>query len=252
MRIPLHPAGGREIAILSLVLGGLGVFCTAAAAGWGYAWCWPLAGAFILLWLAGLAFFRDPERAVPAGEGLLVAPADGMVVESVQLDHDPLVGGPATRLSIFLSVFDVHVNRSPCAGVVQSIHYQPGRFLDARDVRSGTLNEANTIVIAPEDPAAKVVVVRQIAGLIARRIVCTVKVGDRVTAGQRIGLIKFGSRTELVIAGHDAYEPVVRVGERARGAVTVMARRADRAEMFATAGAGRDPLQGSADPETAA
>ncbi|NLX21799.1 MAG: phosphatidylserine decarboxylase family protein [Phycisphaerae bacterium] len=252
MRIPLHPAGGREIAILSLAFGGPAVLFAVAAVGWGHAWCWLVAGLLALLWLGGLLFFRDPERTVPSGDGLLVAPADGRVVETVRLDEEPHVGGPATRLSIFLSVFDVHVNRSPCAGVVRSIQYQPGRFLDARDTRSGSLNEANTIVIAPDDPDAGLVVVRQIAGLIARRIVCTVKVGDRVRLGQRIGLIKFGSRTELVVAGHDAYEPAVRVGDRARGAVTIMARRTDAAQVAAAARTGNNPPRDEADAEASA
>jgi len=202
MRIPLNPSGGREIALISLLLA---VLCA-----------------------AGLAFFRDPERATPTEPGILVAPADGKVVETVKLDHDDWIGGPATRLSIFLSVLDVHVNRSPCAGVVCSMQYRPGRFLDARDPNSGSLNEANTIVIEPDEPGTGPVVVRQIAGLIARRIVCCVKVGDRVETGQRIGLIKFGSRTELIVPGHDRYFPAVQVGDRARGAVTIMARQTAR------------------------
>jgi phosphatidylserine decarboxylase len=104
------------------------------------------------------------------------------------------------------------------------VEYQPGRFLDARDPQSGSLNEANTIVIDPDELGIRTVVVRQIAGKIARRIVCTVRPGDRLERGQRIGMIKFGSRTELIIAGQDTCEPVVRVGDKAWGALTVMAR----------------------------
>jgi len=227
MRIPLTPSGGREIALISLLLGGPAAAGFMAAA-LGTPWCWPLAVLLTALWGAGLAFFRDPERATPNEPGILVAPADGKVVESVKLDHDERIGGPATRLSIFLSVLDVHVNRSPCAGVVVSMQYRPGRFLDARDPNSGSLNEANTIIIDPDEPGVGPVVVRQIAGLIARRIVCCVKVGDHIEAGQRIGLIKFGSRTELIMPGHDRYAPAVQVGDRARGAVTIMARRIAR------------------------
>jgi phosphatidylserine decarboxylase len=109
--------------------------------------------------------------------------------------------------------------------VVKTVEYQPGRFLDARDPKCGALNEANTIVIEPDEPGIGKVVVRQIAGLIARRIVCTVKPGDRVERGQRIGLIKFGSRTELIIGGRGTCEPTVKVGDKTCGAVTVMARR---------------------------
>jgi phosphatidylserine decarboxylase len=174
--------------------------------------------------VGGVLFFRDPDRPTPVESGVFVAPADGRVTETVVVNHDPWVGGPATRLSIFLSIFDVHINRSPCAGVVRMVEYQPGRFLDARDPQSGSQNEANTIVIDPDEPGISTVVVRQIAGKIARRIVCTVRPGDRLYRGQRIGMIKFGSRTELIIAGQDTCEPVVRVGDKALGALTVMAR----------------------------
>ncbi len=224
MRIPLSSLGAREIWLITLVIG-LPAVAAYVAAGKGCSWCWPVAVILTLVWLAGLLFFRDPERKTPGDPGLFVAPADGVVTEAVTLENDPWVGGPAMRLSIFLSVFDVHVNRSPCSGVVRTVEYQPGRFLDARDPKSGALNEANTIVIEPDEPGIETVVVRQIAGLIARRIVCTVKPGDRVERGQRVGLIKFGSRTELIIGGRGACEPTVKVGDRACGAVTIMARR---------------------------
>ncbi len=225
MRIPLSPLGTREMAIVTLVAGvpAIGALIGGAL---GFAWCWPIAILSALSWVGGLLFFRDPERPTPAGPGLFVAAADGVVTEAVSVDNEPWVGGPATRLSVFLSIFDVHVNRSPCSGVVRLVEYQPGRFLDARDAKCGALNEANTIVIAPDEPGVGQVVVRQIAGKIARRIVCTVKPGDRVERGQRIGLIKFGSRTELIIAGRGTCEPAVKVGDKTRGAVTVMARRA--------------------------
>jgi phosphatidylserine decarboxylase len=193
----------------------------------GYPWGWVVAAVLTLLWLGGLAFFRDPERRPPDEPGILVAPADGKVVETSRLDHHPDVGGPATRIGIFLSVFDVHINRSPCSGVVRRISYQPGQFLDARDPNAGQMNEANTIVIEPEDPSKGPVVVRQIAGLIARRVVCGVKVGDRLTAGQRIGLIKFGSRTELIVPAAGGYAPAVVIGDKARGGITILARRAE-------------------------
>jgi phosphatidylserine decarboxylase len=164
-----------------------------------------------------MAFFRDPERRVPADPDVMVSPADGLVVETVELDHHPDINGPAKRISIFLSVFDVHINRSPCEGVVRMMRYQPGQFVDARDPDSGRVNEANTIVIEPDDPAEGPVVVRQIAGLIARRIVCDLKVGDRVRTGQRIGLIKFGSRTELIFPAGSRFLPSVPCGGSRQG-----------------------------------
>jgi len=223
MRLPLAPAGRREMIFISLVMGIPAVIFLWAAR-MGITWCWPAAIILILIWAGGLAFFRDPNRRSPNDPHALLAPADGRIVENVKLDAHGLIGGPATRISIFLSVLDVHINRSPCAGVVRLIEYQPGRFLDARDPDSGQQNEANTIVIEPDQPHTGPIVVRQIAGLIARRIICSLKVGDRVRAGQRIGLIKFGSRTELIMPGHDNYDPAIQVGDKAYGAATIMAR----------------------------
>jgi phosphatidylserine decarboxylase len=212
------------MAVMTVLLVGL-----ASAAFWaggsGYVWCWPVGVVLALVWLGGLAFFRDPERATPGDDDVLVAPADGKVVEVVRLEDDADIGGPATRIGIFLSIFDVHVNRSPCSGVVRDIRYRSGDFLDARNPDSGRLNEANTVVIDPDDAHLGPIVVRQIAGLVARRIVCSLKVGDRVEAGQRIGMIKFGSRTELIVPGHNKYQPSIEVGDKAYGAFTVLARR---------------------------
>lgn len=211
--------------IIITLLAGAPAIGAVLAARAGYPGFWPVAIVLGIVWLAGLAFFRDPERQCPLDAGAMVSPADGKVVETALLEHHPLIGGPATRISIFLSVFDVHINRSPCSGTVRSVEYSPGRFLDARDPNSGTMNEANTVVIDPDDPQDGPVVVRQIAGLIARRIVCPLKPGDRVTAGQRIGLIKFGSRTELILPGHDRFTPAVKIGDKAVGAVTILARK---------------------------
>jgi phosphatidylserine decarboxylase len=223
MRIPLAPAGCREMIILTLLLAcPAGGFYALAASG--HRWAWLAGGLMSMLWVGGLAFFRDPDRRSPRESGILIAPADGKVVEISKLETHPDIGGPATRIGIFLSVFDVHVNRSPCSGIVRRVSYKPGQYLDARDPNSGQLNEANTIVIEPDDPSKGPIVVRQIAGLIARRIICSVKVGDHVELGQRIGLIKFGSRTELITTAGSGYTPVVAIGDRAYGALTVMAR----------------------------
>jgi len=228
MKIPLTRAGLREMVIMTLLFGGAAAISTLAAVA-GHGWCWPVAIVLTLAWLAGVAFFRDPERQTPADPTVLVSAADGKVVETARLDGYKDIGdGPASRISVFLSVLDVHINRSPCSGVVKKIRYEPGRFLDARHPDSGRLNEANTLIIEPDPPHVGPVVVRQIAGLIARRIVCSVAEGDRVEAGQRIGMIKFGSRTEMIVPGHDLYEPCVAVGENARGAVTILAKRTDR------------------------
>lgn len=224
MRIPLARAGTREMLIITAVCG-LPAAAFFALGNMGHVWAWPVGAVLVILWAGGLAFFRDPERQVPSDPGVMVSPADGLVVETVELESYPDITGPARRISIFLSVFNVHINRSPCDGVVRLMKYQPGQFLDARDPNSGKANEANTVVIEPDDSMEGPVVVRQIAGLIARRIVCDLKVGDRVKRGQRIGLIKFGSRTELIFPSGSKFLPSVKVGEKVRGAMTIMARR---------------------------
>lgn len=223
MGMRLHPAGRREMLLMTLLLGGpAAVFYLIGALGHG--WAWPVAAILTLCWLGGLAFFRDPDRSCPGQPHELLAPADGKVVEISRLDHHPDIGGPATRIGIFLSVFNVHVNRSPSAGSVREVHYQPGEFLDARDPQSSARNEAATIVIDSVLHGQPSYVVRQISGKVARRIVCDLNVGQRVERGQRIGLIKFGSRTELILPGHDRFAPAVDIGDKVKGAATIIAR----------------------------
>jgi phosphatidylserine decarboxylase len=206
--------------LLTFLFGGAAALaCVLAIVG--YVWLWPVVLVFAVLWIAGLAFFRDPERVPPSDSDVMVSPADGRVTEISHLAMHEDIGGPALKIGIFLSVLDVHINRSPCDGVVRDVRYQPGKFLDARHPECGRLNEANTIVL---DTNEGPVIVRQVAGLIARRIVCTLKVGDRVRLGERIGLIKFGSRTELIVPD-DRFEPTVKVGDFVAGACTIVMRR---------------------------
>ncbi len=167
-----------------------------------------------ILALFCLWFFRDPERAIPPGP-VAVAPADGKVV----LVREE---GPLTRVSIFLNIFDVHVNRAPIAGRVTEVKYQPGRFLVASRDEASSDNEQNTMTVEGEGTK---VVFSQIAGLIARRIVCYKKPGDQVKAGERIGLIKFGSRMDVLLGPEWKIE--VRPGERVRAGSSVLARRKD-------------------------
>jgi len=157
-------------------------------------------------------FFRDPERRTPEGEGLVVSPADGRVTA--------VEAGPSgTRVSIFLSVFNCHINRSPVDGEVIAATYSPGRFRPAWDPRVDRENERNHLVIRAADGEYGVT---QIAGILARRIVCTRGAGSRVRRGERIGLIQFGSRTDLHLP--PGVDPVVRPGDRVRGAISVLAR----------------------------
>lgn len=170
----------------------------------------PLLLAAFFLW-----FFRDPERVIPAVPGAIVSPADGKVTDVSLMDAQGL---PRTRISIFLNVFNVHVNRSPVTGVIADVHYQKGKFGNAMGEISAAENEQNIVTV---DSDAGVVIFKQIAGLLARRIVFTRKVGDRVTRGERIGLIKFGSRCDVLFPS-DA-QVKVKVGDHVQGGSSVLA-----------------------------
>ncbi len=175
----------------------------------------------VLLALFFLWFFRDPSRAIPTGPGLIVSPGDGIVTEAEWIETTL---GTRLRLSIFLNVFDVHVNRAPIGGIVTEVDYREGGFLNAMNPESTLTNEQTMIVIqSPPDASGLYyqVAFKQIAGLLARRIVCNLKVGDVVERGQRIGLIKFGSRVD-VLAPAEA-ELRVKMGTRVKGGSTVVA-----------------------------
>jgi len=166
------------------------------------------------LGIFSLWFFRDPERAIPDGPGVVVSPADGTVVAVTEEPEGPSV-------AIFLSVFNVHVNRSPIGGRVTGVSYREGRFLAAFDERAGEMNERSEILIEGDEGAVRV---RQIAGVLARRIICKVRPGDRLEAGQRFGLIRFGSRTDLRLPAGSSV--LVRVGDKVRGGSSVIGRTA--------------------------
>ena len=140
-------------------------------------------------------FFRDPERTIPIEKNAIVSPADGKVVEIIK-ENDPFMNQPSTRVSIFLNVFDVHINRSPINGRIEKMTYNKGKFLNAASPKASLDNEQTALLI---DNGRHKVVVKQIAGLIARRIVCWAKVGDEYHRGQRFGLIRFGSRADLFL-----------------------------------------------------
>jgi phosphatidylserine decarboxylase len=170
----------------------------------------PLLLALFFLW-----FFRDPERAIPDAAGAVVSPGDGKVTDASIVT----VGGEKqARISIFLSVFDVHVNRSPIAGVVREVRYRRGKFLNAMNQASAEQNEQNIVRVEGD---GQVVVFKQIAGLLARRIVFHPKVGDRLERGQRVGLIKFGSRVDVLFDSAAVLQ--VKVGDRVRGGASVLA-----------------------------
>ncbi len=160
---------------------------------------WYLAAAPAVVLGLVVWFFRDPPRQIPSGGGLIVSPADGKLVEVTPLEHHDYVGGPAVRIGIFLTIFNVHINRAPCRARVVRLHYSPGKFLNALDPESAIVNENLWIGLEELDPPYRRIVCRQISGLIARRIVCDLRPGQEVDRGEKFGMIKFGSRTELIL-----------------------------------------------------
>lgn len=164
---------------------------------WYFSMPW-IAGVFGILFLFVTYFFRDPERVVPTGADVVVSPADGKVVEIVA-ERDPILGKEFKRISIFLSIFNVHINRAPIAAKVEKILYNPGKFLAAFNHKASLDNEQNTLLF---NNGKTQVLVKQIAGLIARRLVCWVHEGDHVEHGQRFGLIRFGSRVDIFLPGN--------------------------------------------------
>jgi len=192
----------------------LGMLLVAAVLWWLRAPVWgliPVLFALFFLW-----FFRDPERSIPTEPGLIVSPADGTVTEVAAV---PMDGKPCTRVSIFLSVFDVHVNRSPVSGRIKDVVYRPGTFANAISAASAEDNEQNVVTMEGD---GMTVVFKQIAGLLARRIVFDHKAGDTLARGQRVGMIKFGSRTDVIFPG--PAEITVKPGDRVKGGSSILAR----------------------------
>ncbi|HEX8175271.1 MAG TPA: phosphatidylserine decarboxylase family protein [Pyrinomonadaceae bacterium] len=178
---------------------------------------WPVSIPFIILAAFMAYFFRDPKRATPTDSSLVVSPADGRVT---RIEHlSPEEGESPTVVSIFLSPFDVHINRAPVAGTITNVSYTRGKFLMATKDEASLVNEQNALTIQGERIT---VVCKQIAGILARRIVCWKRAGDNLILGERFGLIKFSSRTDLILPPE--VEVTVREGERVRGGVTVIGR----------------------------
>ncbi len=210
MRCPIHKEGIKLAGVLFAIAL---FFCKVEK------WLGRL---FLLATAFTLYFFRDPEREIPQGSDLIVSPADGKIVGIDSVEHVPFIDGPARRVTIFLSVFDVHINRSPVKGKIAYRHYTPGKFLDARNPKASTENERNAVGIECAD--GKKFVVIQIAGLIARRILCWKNPGEYVNSGERFGMIRFGSRTEIYMPLDSKIE--VKLGQKVAGGTSIIGRNA--------------------------
>jgi phosphatidylserine decarboxylase len=176
-------------------------------------WAWAVAP--VLLAAFFLWFFRDPKRTIPTAPGLIVSPGDGLVTETVAISTPD---GPRQRISIFLNVFNVHVNRSPIAGSLTRVRYQKGKYLNAMNPASADRNEQNAVTVKGDGYE---VTFKQIAGLLARRIVFNLSQGDTVERGQRVGLIKFGSRVDVLLPAEAAIK--IKVGDKVKGGSSVLA-----------------------------
>ncbi len=225
-RIPFARVGLAEL----LVMGG-GFALSAIILGW---WSVALTGVMQVI-VGGLSlvnvvcfglvawFFRDPARPSPTKAGLVMSPADGKVVEIEELDHDDHVGGPAVKIGIFLSIFNVHINRAPVSGRVVELQYRPGKYLNALRPESARENERLTVLMETDDGHHRGIVIRQITGAIARRIVCWLKPGDELQRGEQFGMIKLGSRTELLLPNEDGLAIRTQLGDKVKAGTSILA-----------------------------
>ena len=243
-RIPFARAGLAELLVFSLC-----TFGPAAGLGW-LAQTGTLPGLPpVVLWLAALTlavigilivwFFRDPPRKVPAEPGLVISPADGKVVEIREIEHDEFIDGPAVQIGIFLSIFNVHINRSPVAARVIGLTYRPGKYLNALRPESARENEQLAIRLEGSEPPFRRMIARQITGAIARRIVCWLKPGDELQRGEQFGMIKLGSRTELVIPREAGLQIRTQLGQNIKAGRSVLAE-------YSTTGATVEATSGNA------
>ena len=217
MRLPL----ARYSIVDLLVIGGM-LLATSVLA-WLYVNMW-LALPFLALLVFLLFFFRDPARKIPAQAGVLVSPADGKVVDIDQVDDCPLLPGKVLKIGIFMSVFNAHVNRAPAQGMVTTVNYVPGRFFNALRSKASADNESNNLVLSCPQVPGRSVLVRQIAGVLARRIVCDCKLGQRLDRGQPFGMIKFGSRVEVYLPYSEQLRVEVTKGQKVKAGSSVLLR----------------------------
>jgi len=220
MTFRLTKYGRRELAIGSVLLAAV-----IAIIAWATVaispWLAPLLAVPVGVWAWLVAFFRDPQRSAPTQPGLFIAPADGRVADITPLGPEGPLGCEALQVGIFMNVFNVHVNRSPADGVVDRLEHRKGAFLDARDPSASSRNESATIYMTCEDADGNFpLVVRQVAGLVARRIVTDLSPDQVVRRGERIGMIKFGSRVELILPRSRAGSVLVRIGQKVTAGLT--------------------------------
>jgi phosphatidylserine decarboxylase len=225
MRIPVTRYGLPEVVVYPAAVAALmiGVGCLGASG----LPLWVIVSleallAAVLVW--ALLFFRDPERKVPADDTLFIAPADGTIRDIGTVTESEFIQGPALRVGIFLSIFNTHINRAPCDARVERITYRRGKYLNALNPLAGKVNESNTLALVRTSRPPDRLLLRQVSGAVARRIVCAAREGQQLAGGERFGMIKFGSRTELYLPAGEDIECLVRVGDKVKAGVTPLVR----------------------------
>ncbi|HUW20283.1 MAG TPA: phosphatidylserine decarboxylase [Sedimentisphaerales bacterium] len=225
MRIPLTKYGLPEVAAFPAIE--LAIMAIAplvwpkSLPGWGIVLI-EIVFAIVLIWT--LSFFRDPDRTIPMDKSLLLAPADGRVTDIEIVDEKDFIGGSALRIGIFLSIFDVHINRAPCDVRVEKMTHRPGKYKNAMKPQAGRVNESHALALVRTGSPEDRLIVRQISGAIARRIVCAASEGQKLAGGERFGMIKFGSRTELYLPVRENAKCLVRIGEKVKAGLSPLVR----------------------------
>lgn len=226
MRIPLTKYGLPQVAVFPAIV--IGIMAVALVLSLKFKLApWSIVVIEIVLVLVlgwVLAFFRDPYRVIPAGSDILLSPADGVVSDIEIIDDCQWIDGKVLRIGIFLNIFNVHINRVPCAVKIEGVEYKEGKFKNAMDPESARVNEANSVIMTRLESPQNKLVVRQISGAIARRIVCAAKPDDEYKSGDQFGMIKFGSRTELYLPHSDSVKVEVEIGDKVKAGLDVFVR----------------------------
>ena len=221
MRVPLTKYGWPQVVIFPAVVLAVMLLGLLYLPGWAVV-VLELLGGIILIWV--LSFFRDPYRTTPLDKNILLAPADGTITDIETVEEHDFINGPALRIGIFLSIFDAHINRAPCNVKVEKITYKKGKYKNAANPRSGRVNKSNSLYMTRTDNPPGKLIVRQISGAIARRIVCEVGEGRELAGGETFGMIKFGSRTELYLPTRENVKSLVKTGDKVKAGLTPLIR----------------------------
>jgi phosphatidylserine decarboxylase len=223
MRIPLTKYGLPEVVYIPVIIIGLMILILLLGPHLLPVWLVVICeGVFLAGLFLVLNFFRDPYREVPADRNALLAPADGRIMDIEVVEENTFLRGPALRIGIFMDIFNVHINRFPCAAKIEKVTHKPGRYKNAMSLTSSQVNEANDIALARLDEPTDRLLVRQIAGVIARRIVCEARPGQNFSSGQQFGMVKFGSRTELYLPMRQNAKCLVRVGDKVKAGLSIL------------------------------